>query len=86
MRRTAVIDSGVANLASVLSALEELGARPEVVGDAAGLEGASHVVLPGVGAFGPAAKALRQRGFDVALRRAGAAAVLEETTDLEGLL
>ena len=73
MRRAAVIDSGVANLASVLTALEELGGRPRVVREAGELEGASHVVLPGVGAFGPAAAALRERGFDVALRRAAEA-------------
>jgi imidazole glycerol phosphate synthase glutamine amidotransferase subunit len=70
MTRTALIDSGVANLASVLSALEELGACPEVVRQADRLAGASHVVLPGVGAFGPAAVSLRERGFDVAIRRA----------------
>ena len=64
MSRAAVIDSGVANLASVLSALEELGARPWVVRTAGELEGASHIVLPGVGAFGPAVESLRERGFD----------------------
>jgi imidazole glycerol phosphate synthase glutamine amidotransferase subunit len=70
--RTAVIDSGVANLASVLSALEKLGAGPEVARRVEDLDGATHLVLPGVGAFGPAAEALRRRGFDAAIRRAAA--------------
>ena len=70
MTRTAVIDSGVANLASVLSALEALGAGPRVVRRADELAGAERIVLPGVGAFGPAAAALRERGLDEAIRRA----------------
>lgn len=44
-----VIDSGGANLASLLYALERLGARCEVSANPARIATASHVLLPGVG-------------------------------------
>jgi imidazole glycerol-phosphate synthase subunit HisH len=46
----AVIDSGGANIASLLYALQRLGARAELTRDAARIRAASHVLLPGVGA------------------------------------
>ncbi len=72
MSRVAIIDSGVANLASVLSAFQALDAPADIAVRAEELDGATHVVLPGVGAFGPAAAALRERGFDAAIHRAAA--------------
>ncbi|MEO6079540.1 MAG: imidazole glycerol phosphate synthase subunit HisH [Steroidobacteraceae bacterium] len=45
-----VIDSGGANIASLLYALQRLGARAELSVDAARIRTASHVLLPGVGA------------------------------------
>ena len=59
----AVIDAGGANFGSVCYALERLGARPRVVHDADGLVDAPRVLLPGVGAAGPAMALLRERGF-----------------------
>ena len=59
----AVIDAGGANFGSVCYALERLGARPRVVRDADGLVDAPRVLLPGVGAAGPAMALLHQRGF-----------------------
>ncbi len=50
MADVVVIDSGGANLASLLFALQRLGARAEVSVDAARIRAASHVLLPGVGA------------------------------------
>jgi imidazole glycerol-phosphate synthase subunit HisH len=50
MADVVVIDSGGANLASLLYALQRLGARAEVSHDAARIRSASHVLLPGVGA------------------------------------
>ena len=73
MSRIAVIDSGVANLASVVSALEAVGGDPFIAQTPEALTDASHLVLPGVGAFGPAIRSLRERGFDVAIRNAVAA-------------
>lgn len=50
----AVIDSGVANLASVMAALHRLGADAHVTSDPAAIQRASHVIVPGVGAAPPA--------------------------------
>lgn len=58
-----VIDAGGANFGSVCYALERLGARPRIVRDADGLADAPRVLLPGVGAAGPAMALLRERGF-----------------------
>ncbi|MGH9300919.1 MAG: imidazole glycerol phosphate synthase subunit HisH [Acidimicrobiales bacterium] len=60
----AVLDYGIGNLASAQKALAHLGAPSELVSDPALASGADAVVLPGVGAFGPAMKALRRRGLD----------------------
>src|SRR5215468_2750785 len=59
-----VIDTGAANLASIASAFSRLGAAVVVTGDPATARSAKRLVLPGVGAFGPAARALRARGLD----------------------
>jgi glutamine amidotransferase len=58
-----IVDYGMGNLASVLRALEECGATAEVAADPAALERASHVVLPGVGAFGDAMTRLAAGGW-----------------------
>lgn len=55
-----VVDSGGANIASVLHALRRLGAEPEFTADPARVQAATHVVLPGVGAAGRAMDVLRQ--------------------------
>jgi imidazole glycerol-phosphate synthase subunit HisH len=65
----AVIDAGGANLGSVRYALERLGVRPRLVREPDGLNGATRVILPGVGAAGPAMALLRERGLDAALRQ-----------------
>lgn len=64
----AVIDAGGANLGSVRYALERLGVSPRIARDADALRGAGRVILPGVGAAGPAMQLLRERGLDIALR------------------
>ena len=64
----ALIDGGGANLGSVRYALERIGVHVKIARDARGLEDASAVILPGVGAAGTAMRLLRERGFDVALR------------------
>ena len=48
----AVVDYGAGNLRSVENALSAIGARYTVVSAAAGIAGASKVILPGVGHFG----------------------------------
>jgi imidazole glycerol-phosphate synthase subunit HisH len=63
----AVVDYGVGNLRNVYKAFEVAGAPVRVIQSPAGLESASAVVLPGVGAFGDAADNLRSAGFEPAL-------------------
>lgn len=70
MTRVALIDAGGANLGSVRYALERFGTVPRIVRDADELADADRIVLPGVGAAAPAMAALRERGFDTALRAA----------------
>src|ERR1043165_3348573 len=52
--RVAVIKTGTANTASVLAALERVGAEPQLTTRASDIERAPAVVLPGVGSFGAA--------------------------------
>lgn len=68
MTVVALVDAGGANFASVRHALERLGAIVRNARDADEMRGASHVVLPGVGASGPAMETLHERGLDAALR------------------
>jgi glutamine amidotransferase len=55
----AVVDYGMGNLRSVFKALEAIGEGPRVTRDPADLRSASHIVLPGVGAFAQCAANLR---------------------------
>jgi len=65
----AVVDSGGANISSVLHALRRLGAEPEFTADAAVIRSADHVILPGVGAAGHAMEVLAQHGLLDVIRR-----------------
>ena len=60
----AVLDYGIGNLRSAEKALVHLGADARLVTERSGAKGASGVVLPGVGAFGACATALRSSGLD----------------------
>ena len=62
MTDTVIIDSGGANLASLLFAFERLGAAARVTTDAAEITSAKRVILPGVGAAGDAMQRLRDSG------------------------
>jgi glutamine amidotransferase len=61
--RIAVVDYGVSNLRSVERALTAVGARAVVTADPAALDDCDGVVLPGVGAFGPAVDAIDAAGL-----------------------
>ena len=63
----AIIDSGVANLAAVESALTDLGVAYTITGDPKAALQASHVVLPGVGRFSAGLETLRRDGLDAAV-------------------
>jgi glutamine amidotransferase len=65
----AIIDYGAGNLRSIRTALERAGATAVVTADPALVMAAAGVVLPGVGAAGPAMRRLAAAGIDDALRR-----------------
>ncbi|MBX3026470.1 imidazole glycerol phosphate synthase subunit HisH [bacterium] len=76
----AIIDYGMGNLRSVQKGLERVGAPAMVTRDAAAIEGAAGVVLPGVGAFGACMENLRGYGLVDAVRR-----VVERGTPFLGI-
>ncbi len=63
----AIIDYGVGNLFSLASSFSAIGADVTVTGDADTVRAADRILLPGVGAFGDAAKKLRATGLDKVL-------------------
>jgi imidazole glycerol-phosphate synthase subunit HisH len=65
-----LIESPVANLASIGGALTEAGADVEVSADPGRVERAERIVLPGVGSFPAAMRWLEGSGVAAALRRA----------------
>lgn len=64
MNYTAIVDYGVGNLKSVSNAMNFLGLKTCITSDAAELERADAIILPGVGAFPDAADKLRVSGLD----------------------
>lgn len=65
---TAIINYELGNLRSVENALRFLGDDPFIAQEPAQLDRASHIVLPGVGAFGDGIDILRQRGWENKIR------------------
>jgi glutamine amidotransferase len=94
--RIAILDYGMGNLRSVEKALEHVGARAEVTNDHERVRGADGIVLPGVGAFPKAMRAVRALGLDELLRERvqsgipaiglclGMQLLFESTTELGG--
>jgi imidazole glycerol-phosphate synthase subunit HisH len=68
--RVAVVDYGAGNLGSIVHALEHVGAAVSVARRPADLDGLAAVVVPGVGASGPAMRSLRRSGLDRGLEHA----------------
>jgi len=68
MPRVGVCDYGVGNLRSVERALRVSGAEPVISSDPAAIIDCDGVVLPGVGAFSVAARALQDTGLGEAVR------------------
>lgn len=60
----AVIDYGVGNLFSLVHSLKKVGAESVVTSDVDIIRRADKLILPGVGAFGDAAKRLGESGLD----------------------
>jgi glutamine amidotransferase len=68
--RIAVLDYGIGNLRSAEKALQHVGASARLVTAPADVAAADAVVLPGVGAFGACARALRESGLEGPARTA----------------
>ena len=67
MTAVTIVDYGLANIRSVVNAFEYFGAEVTLAADAAALQGAEKIVLPGVGSFDAGMRGLRERGQDEAL-------------------
>lgn len=70
-----IIDYGVGNLFSLSASLKFLGAETAVSDDKSVLKSCDRLILPGVGAFGDAAKKLALSGLDGFLKERAAAGV-----------
>lgn len=64
----AVIDYGVGNLFSLKSSFSAIGEEVTVSGNPKEIKKADRIILPGVGAFGDAAKKLKLSGLDEVLK------------------
>ncbi len=80
MRQIAIIDYGMGNLRSVQKGFARVGAGAVVTRDAAVIEAAPGVVLPGVGAYGACMTNLRAYGLVEVVRR-----VVERGTPFLGI-
>lgn len=70
-----LVDTGIGNLRSLERAFEAVGVPVERTADPARVLVATRVVLPGVGAFGACADALRARGLDAVVAERARAGV-----------
>ena len=68
----AIVDYGVGNLFSLKCSLDAIGVEAVVTGDAAVLRNAEKIILPGVGAFGDAARKLQSTGLDTVIKEEAA--------------
>lgn len=64
-----VIDIGVGNIRSLASALTYLGVKHAITAKPGALETATHIILPGVGAFDAAMQMISQLSLAEAIRR-----------------
>lgn len=64
----AIIDYGAGNLFSLSSSLKMIGEEAVITDDAETIAKADRMILPGVGAFGDAAEALKERGLDKVIK------------------
>lgn len=64
-----IIDYGAGNLSSVCNSFRAIGVEGRLVRTAADLNGITHLVLPGVGAFGDCSRALKEQELVFPIRR-----------------
>ncbi len=65
----AIVDYGMGNLRSVQKAFEYLGYDAAITDQSSALADASHIVLPGVGAFQDAISALKEKQLDFYIKK-----------------
>jgi glutamine amidotransferase len=65
-----IVDYQSGNIRSVVNAVESVGARAQLVSEPGDADACSHLILPGVGAFGFCAEKLRHSGLLPAIERA----------------
>lgn len=70
--KVAIVSTGIANIASVQAAFRRLNVDSFLTADPDEVCHAGHVMLPGVGAFGPGMAKLREHGLDEALQERAA--------------
>lgn len=64
-----IIDYGVGNLFSLKSSFAYIGINAEIVKNEKEIAKCDRIILPGVGAFGDAANALKNTGLDVVVKK-----------------
>ncbi len=63
-----LVDYGAGNLRSAANALRAVGIEPVIASKPEEIDGSTHLVVPGVGAFGDCMEQLRGRGFEQPVR------------------
>lgn len=63
-----IVQTGIANTASIIAGLERIGANPRLTSDPEEVNSAERVVLPGVGAFAAGMQRLREENLAEVLR------------------
>ena len=63
-----IVDYGMGNLASVYKALKYIGQDAAITSDPETIALSSGLIVPGVGAFGPAMDSLKSKGLDLAIK------------------
>jgi glutamine amidotransferase len=76
-----IVDYGVGNLGSIVNMFKKIGVKAASSSNAAEIEAAEKLILPGVGAFDPGMEKLEERGLVPLLNRL----VLEEKRPVLGL-
>lgn len=66
---TGIIDYGAGNLRSVANAVHKLGIEPRIIDSPQGFDNITHLILPGVGAFGDSMAELERRGLANPIRQ-----------------
>lgn len=75
-----IIDYGVGNLFSLKSSFKYIGINADIVSDEKAISRCDRLILPGVGAFGDAADALRESKLDSVIK-----SIAKEGTPLMGI-